>query len=155
MEQLSGNSNAGRGVAEGHSPAALWPHPTVNIYISTIHIYHIYILNTASASQLSRDAMFPAWREWQTWQRWYTQTPRHIYIWCCYWCHEGRGMCHPKDAIYSIYAHLNRRPLVHQPLNREKITVDRLIFIGVYFKRLVHLIALCIVFFLQNSTFNR
>ena len=73
MEQLSGNSNAGRGVAEGHSPAALWPHPTVNIYISTIHIYDIYILNTASASQLSRDAMFPAWRAWQTWQRWYTQ----------------------------------------------------------------------------------
>ena len=64
-------------------------------------------------------------------------------------------MCHPKDAIYSIYAHLNRRPLVHQPLNRENITVDRLIFIGVYFKRLVHLITLCIVFFLQNSTFNR
>ena len=72
MEQLSGNSNAGRGAAEGHSPAALWPHPAENIYISTIHIYDIYILNTASASQLSRDAMFPAWRAWQTWQRWYT-----------------------------------------------------------------------------------
>ena len=29
-------------------------------------------------------------------------------------------MCHPKDAIYSIYAHLNCCPLVHHPpVNRE------------------------------------
>ena len=120
MEQLSGNSNAGRGAAEGHSPAAVTTSRRKYLHFYNPHLRYLHIKHCLGITTFPWCDVPSVTRVTDVTAMVYTihSTPYlHLMLLLMSW---WAGMCHPKDAIYSIYAHLNCRPLVHHPpVNRE------------------------------------